>query len=310
MKTFHSYQEFKSQKKTIITIGTFDGVHYGHQSIIKKLNDHNGEYESVLMTFFPHPRMVLRSNPEIKLLNTIEEKSMLLEALGLENLIIQPFNLEFSQLSARDFVKKNLVDALHIHKIIIGYDHRFGINRSANINDLIRFGEEFGFKVEQISAQEIEDVSVSSTKIRKALSSGDVALANQYLGQPYPITGTVIHGKGLGKTINYPTANIKIKEDYKLIPANGVYIVYSIFNNIKVFGMMNIGTNPTVDGTQQSIEVNYFDWNKDLYDQKVTVYLLKYIREEQRFESIEALQEQLAIDKQTTLHYLLTLKNN
>lgn len=310
MKTFHSYQEFKSQKKTIITIGTFDGVHYGHQSIIKKLNDHNGEYESVLMTFFPHPRMVLRSNPEIKLLNTIEEKSMLLEALGLENLIIQPFNLEFSQLSARDFVKKILVDALHIHKIIIGYDHRFGINRSANINDLIRFGEEFGFEVEQISAQEIEDVSVSSTKIRKALSSGDVALANQYLGQPYPITGTVIHGKGLGKTINYPTANIKIKEEYKLIPSNGVYIVYSVLDNSKVYGMMNIGTNPTVDGTQQSMEVNYFDWYKDLYDQKVTVYFLKYIRAEQRFESIEALQEQLAIDKQTTLDYLLTLKNN
>ncbi|MCB9425978.1 MAG: bifunctional riboflavin kinase/FAD synthetase [Flavobacteriales bacterium] len=310
MKTFHSYQEFKSQKKTIITIGTFDGVHYGHQSIIKKLNDHNGEYESVLMTFFPHPRMVLRSNPEIKLLNTIKEKSKLLEALGLENLIIQPFNLEFSQLSARDFVKKILVDALHIHKIIIGYDHRFGINRSANISDLIRFGEEFGFEVEQISAQEIEDVSVSSTKIRKALSSGDVALANQYLGQPYPITGTVVHGKGLGKTINYPTANIKIKENYKLIPANGVYIIYSVFNNIKVYGMMNIGTNPTVDGTQQSIEVNYFDWNKDLYDQEVTVYFLKYIRAEQRFKSIKALQEQLAIDKQATLNYLLTIKNN
>lgn len=310
MKTFQSYQEFKSQKKTIITIGTFDGVHFGHQSIIKKLNDHNGEYESVLMTFFPHPRMVLRSNPEIKLLNTIEEKSMLLEALGLENLIIQPFNLEFSQLSARDFVKKILVDALQIHKIIIGYDHRFGINRSANINDLIGFGKEFGFEVEQISAQEIEDVSVSSTKIRKALTTGDVALANQYLGQPYPITGTVVHGKGLGKTINYPTANIKIKEEYKLIPANGVYIVYSTLENTTVYGMMNIGTNPTVNGKQQSIEVHFFDWNKDLYDQKITVYFLKYIRAEQRFESVEALQDQLALDKQTTLKYLLKLKNN
>ncbi len=307
MKIYHSYKDFKTTKKTIITIGTFDGVHFGHQSIIRKLNDHNGAFESVLMTFFPHPRMVLRSNPEIKLLNTIEEKTNLLQNLGLENLIIQPFDLEFSQLSARDFVKTILVDALHIHKIIIGYDHRFGINRSANITDLIQFGHEFNFEVEQISAQEIEEVSVSSTRIRQALQQGKVDLATAFLGNPYPLTGKVIRGKGLGKTIHYPTANLQVAESYKLIPAQGVYVVYAIINDAKVYGMMNIGTNPTVNGAEQSIEVHFFDFSTDLYDQTITVSFMKFIREEQRFESIELLQDQLAKDQQTATTYIQTL---
>ncbi len=299
MKVFQSYKEFHSNKKTIITIGTFDGVHIGHQSIIKKLTEHNGEYESVLMTFFPHPRMVLNNQSEIKLLNTITEKSYLLEKAGLENLIIQPFDKDFAQLTALEFVRNILVDTLHIQKIIIGHDHRFGVNRSADIYDLIRFGNQFHFDVEQISAQEIKDVSVSSTKTRKALSEGQITLANQYLGYDYLLTGKVTHGKGLGRTIDFPTANIAIEEPYKLIPQNGVYAVYVFLNGQKVYGMMNIGTNPTVNGNEQSIEVHFLNFNQDLYGQTISVHLTERIRDEQKFDSIAELKNQLEKDKIT-----------
>ena len=304
MKVFQSYKEFHSNKKTIITIGTFDGVHVGHQSIIKKLTEHNGEYESVLMTFFPHPRMVLNNQSEIKLLNTITEKSYLLEKAGLENLIIQPFDKDFAQLTALEFVKNILVDTLHIQKIIIGHDHRFGVNRSADIYDLIRFGNQFHFDVEQISAQEIKDVSVSSTKTRKALSEGQISLANQYLGYDYLLTGKVVHGKGLGKTIQFPTANLTIEEPYKLIPQNGVYAVYAYLNHQKVWGMMNIGTNPTVNGKEQTIEVHFLNFNQDLYGQTISVHLIKRIRDEQKFNSIAELKNQLEKDKNQTLEII------
>lgn len=301
MKVFQSYKEFHSSKKTIITIGTFDGVHIGHQSIIKKLTEHNGEYESVLMTFFPHPRMVLNNQSEIKLLNTISEKSYLLEKAGLENLIIQPFDKDFAQLTALEFVRNILVDTLHIQKIIIGHDHRFGVNRSADIYDLIRFGNQFHFDVEQISAQEIKDVSVSSTKTRKALREGQISLANQYLGYDYLLSGKVTHGKGLGRTIDFPTANIAIEEPYKLIPQNGVYVVYAYLNGQKVYGMMNIGTNPTVKGNTQSIEVHFLNFNQDLYGQNISVHLIDRIRDEQKFESLSDLKNQLEKDKNTVL---------
>ncbi len=304
MKVFNSFTEFTSPKKTIVTIGTFDGVHIGHQSIIKKLTDHNGAYQSVVMTFFPHPRMVLRGNSSVQLLNTIEEKTMLLGQFGLENLIVQAFDLSFSQLSAHDFVKEILVDALHIHKIIIGHDHRFGNNRSADITDLIAFGKQYNFEVEQISAQEIADVSVSSTKIRNALTDGNIELANQYLGYEYPISGTVIHGKKMGRTLNFPTANIQIPDAFKLIPKNGVYIVFAYLKNKKVFGMMNIGTNPTVNGTTQSIEVYFLDFEADLYDQQISVFMIHRLRDEQKFESIEALKIQLEKDKKTTQQFI------
>lgn len=304
MKVFQSYKEFHSTKKTIITIGTFDGVHVGHQSIIKKLTEHNGEYESVLMTFFPHPRMVLNNQSEIKLLNTINEKSYLLEKSGLENLIIQPFDTDFAQLTALEFVKNILVDTLHIQKIIIGHDHRFGVDRSADIYDLIRFGNQFHFDVEQISAQEIKDVSVSSTKTRKALIEGQISLANQYLGYNYMLTGKVVHGKGLGKTIQFPTANIQIEEPYKLIPQNGVYIAYAYLNQQKVYGMMNIGTNPTVNGNEQSIEIHFFDFNQDLYNQNISVHLIDRIRDEKKFDSLSDLKNQIEKDKNYTLEII------
>ena len=242
MKKFQSLFDYSSNQKSIVTLGTFDGVHIGHKKIIEKLvqNSSNCECESLVLTFFPHPRMILQDSQEIKLLNTIEERIQLLEASGLDNLVIHPFNQEFSRLTAEEFVSTVLVDQFNVKKIIIGYDHRFGRNRTADIHDLIEFGKKYEFEVEQISAQEIDEVSVSSTKIRKALLEGNVALANEYLGYAYLLTGTIVKGKGIGRTINFPTANLKIEESYKLIPKNGVYIIQSTINNSLVFGMMNI----------------------------------------------------------------------
>ncbi|HRB72900.1 MAG TPA: riboflavin biosynthesis protein RibF, partial [Flavobacterium sp.] len=267
MKVFSSIQEFKTNTRTVVTLGTFDGVHLGHRSILEKVmaSSKKMQAESLLLTFFPHPRMVLQQDSDIKLLNTIDEKIILLREFGIENLIIHPFDQSFSRLTAEEFVKNILVDQFNICKIIIGHDHRFGRNRTATIDDLIRFGEEYGFEVEQISAQEIDDVSISSTKIRNALAEGNVALANSYLGYHYFFTGTVVKGNQLGRTINFPTANFKIEEDYKLIPQNGVYIVSSVINDQVVPGMMNIGVRPTVEGVALTVEVNYLDFDGDLY---------------------------------------------
>ena len=287
-------------------MGTFDGVHIGHKKILERViqNTDNEKYESLVLTFFPHPRMVLQENCDIKLLNTIDEKIDLLHEIGLQNLVIHPFDETFSRLTAEEFVKTILVDRFHIQKIIIGHDHRFGRNRTANIDDLIAFGEQYDFEVEQISVQEINEISVSSTKIRNALLEGNMTLANDYLGYDYFLTGEVIKGKQLGRTINFPTANLQIKESYKLIPQNGVYIVKSIIQEKTVFGMMNIGFNPTVAGQERSIEVHYFDFDTDLYHQKICVSVLQRIRSEQKFQSFELLKEQLEKDKQKTISYL------
>ena len=287
-------------------MGTFDGVHIGHKKILERViqNTDNDKYESLVLTFFPHPRMVLQEDCDIKLLNTIDEKIDLLEEIGLENLVIHPFDETFSRLTAEEFVKTILVDRFHIQKIIIGHDHRFGRNRTANIDDLIAFGEQYDFEVEQISVQEINEISVSSTKIRNALLEGNMTLANDYLGYDYFLTGEVTQGKQLGRTINFPTANIKIKENYKLIPQNGVYIVKSLIDQKVVFGMMNIGFNPTVNGQDRSIEVHYFDFNADLYHQKIRVSILHRIRSEQKFGSFDLLKAQLEKDKQMAISYL------
>lgn len=306
MKIYNSLYDFKTAKKTIVTLGTFDGVHIGHQKIIEKLLQNAKEYdcESLILTFFPHPRMVLQEGSDIKLLNTIDERSVLLDKLGLDNLIIHPFDKEFSRLSAEEFVKTVLVDTFNIQKIIIGYDHRFGRNRTANIDDLILYGEKFGFEVEQISAQEINEVSISSTKIRNAILDGNMALANEYLGYDYSLSGIVSKGKQLGRTIGFPTANLKIPDEYKLIPKNGVYIVKSILNQITVFGIMNIGVNPTVNGENLSIEVHLLDFDADLYETKITISILDRIRDEQKFESVALLKLQLEKDKNTALSYI------
>ncbi len=306
MKIFHSINEFVTTKKTILTLGTFDGVHFGHKSILNKItqNTQNGIYESLVLTFFPHPRMVLQNNSEVKLLNTLEEKIELLEKNGIQNLVVHPFDKNFSELSAEEFVKTVLVEKFKIQKIIIGHDHRFGKNRTANIDDLVAYGKQYGFYVEQISVQEIQKVSISSTKIRTALLDGNIDLANEYLGYDYSLTGTVAKGQQLGRTIGFPTANLIIQENFKLIPKNGVYIVKSTIHQKEVFGMMNIGFNPTISGDKLSIEIYYLDLNRDLYDQKITVSILHYIRAEKIFSSIEALKIQLQKDQETTIGYI------
>ncbi|MBP6424245.1 MAG: bifunctional riboflavin kinase/FAD synthetase [Flavobacterium sp.] len=310
MKIFHSINEFHSDKKTILTLGTFDGVHIGHSAILKKLtqNTNNGEFESTVLTFFPHPRMVLQGKSDLKLLNTINEKIDLLEKIGIENLIIHPFDESFAQLSAEEFVKTVLVDQLHIQKIIIGYDHRFGKNRTADINDLVSFGTQYGFEVGQISAQEIDAISISSTKIRNALELGDIDLANQYLGYSYFLSGTVVKGKQLGRTIGFPTANIDLEEAYKLVPKNGVYVVAAEIDGKTVFGMMNIGFNPTVQGQNRTIEVHFFDFDSDIYDRQIRVAVLQRIRSEEKFGSVELLTNQLKKDRDFSKNYLQNLK--
>lgn len=294
------------KQKSVITIGTFDGVHIGHRKILEKITHSAKDLncESIVLTFFPHPRMVLQENSSIKLLNTMEEKGKLLQKIGIDNLIIHPFDKEFSQLSAEEFVKKVLVEQLQIQKIIIGYDHRFGRNRTADINDLIVFGEKYDFEVEQISAQEIDDIAISSTKIRTALAEGTISLANEYLGYNYFFSGTVIKGNQLGRTIGFPTANIQIKEDYKLIPKNGVYIVKSYLQEELIYGMMNIGNRPTVNGTNQTIEVHFLNFNEDLYGQEITIEFLEFIRDEQKFDSLDALKNQIQKDKEYCIKYL------
>lgn len=309
LKIFHSIKDFSSSKKTILTLGTFDGVHIGHKKILEKViqSTLDDTYESLVLTFFPHPRMILQERSEIKLLNTISEKINLLEQLGIQNLVIHPFDESFSRLTAEEFVKTVLVEQFKIHKIIIGYDHRFGRNRTADIDNLIEFGIKYGFEVEQISAQEINDISVSSTKIRNAILEGNMHLANKYLGYDYFLTGTVVQGKQLGRTIGFPTANLKIEEDYKLIPQKGVYIVASQIKNKRVFGMMNIGLNPTVGGEYLSVEIHYLDFEDDLYNQKLSVSILKRIRGEEKFASIDLLKNQIEKDKTQVLNYIQTL---
>ncbi len=309
MKLFHSIQAYPTAQPTIVTIGTFDGVHLGHKKIIdliiasaKELN-----CESLVLTFFPHPRAVLQQGTEMKQLTTLNEKITLLENLGIDHLVVHAFDKEFSRLTAEEFVKKVLVDTFNVKKIVIGHDHRFGRNRTATIDDLIAYGANYGFEVAQISAEEINEVTISSTKIRTALEEGNICLANEYLGYDYSLSGIVSKGKQLGRTIGYPTANIELQENYKLIPQNGVYIAKCNLNGKTVFGMMNIGTRPTVAGTHQSIEIHFFDLNQDLYGQTLTVSLLQRMRSEQKFESLDALKTQLAQDKKTALAFINTL---
>jgi|TARA_B110000908_G_scaffold62020_1_gene75226 riboflavin kinase/FMN adenylyltransferase len=302
-------ENYNSKSHSVITIGTFDGVHIGHRKIINQLTtiSSTDNLVSILLSFFPHPKMVLQSNNEIKLINTINEKQDLLNTLNLDFLIIKEFTKEFSRLSALEFVRDILVNKLNAKHIIIGYDHHFGRNRTANIQQLREFGELYDFTVTEILAQDIDNIAISSTKIRKALNNGDIKLANNYLGYNYFFNGTVIHGNNIGKTISFPTANIKIDESYKLVPKNGVYIVKSLIDEKCVFGMMNIGTNPTFNRKNQSIEIHFLDFNKNIYNQSLSVEMITRIRSEKKFSSIEDLKKQLELDKVTTLSYINSL---
>ena len=290
----------------MVTIGTFDGVHAGHRKIIERLvnSASANNLDSVVLTFFPHPRMVLQKESGIELINTIEERKQLLKETGIDHLVVHPFTHNFSRLTALEFVRDILVKKLKAKKIIIGYDHRFGRNRTADINDLRRFGEEFGFEVEEISQQDVEQVAVSSTKIRKALQDGRVERANMYLQHPFMLTGTIVRGKGIGKDLGFPTANLEIKEDYKLIPKNGVYVIRSFIDGETVYGMMNIGTNPTVGGKEKTIESYFFDLDKDLYEKELQIEMLVRIRDEKKFDSVNDLKIAMKQDQAFSRQYL------
>ncbi|WP_103069749.1 bifunctional riboflavin kinase/FAD synthetase [Aquimarina sediminis] len=309
MKRYTDAKTYDNKTPSVVTIGTFDGVHIGHKKIIERLiesAERNG-LESVILTFFPHPRMVLQQDSEIKLINTIDERIQILEKTGLSSLIIHPFTKEFSRLTAEEYVEQMLVDHLNVRHVIIGYDHRFGRNRNSNITDLASYGIQNDFTVEEISKQDIDDVAVSSTKIRKALSEGNIIKANAYLGYEFMLTGKVIKGKELGRKLNYPTANLHIKEEYKLIPKNGVYVIQSKIDDRTYFGMMNIGTNPTVNGTNQSIEAHFFDASFNLYDKKIQIKMLKRIRDEKKFDSLEQLQDAMQQDEDFSREYINSL---
>ncbi|MGB0396395.1 MAG: bifunctional riboflavin kinase/FAD synthetase [Flavobacteriaceae bacterium] len=301
MEVIHSISNYQPKRPSILTIGTFDGVHIGHQKIIRDLVSKAKEEDlcALVLTFFPHPRMVLQKDTQLKMIDTLEEKRQLLESLGVEILIVQPFTLEFSRLTAIEYTRDILVNGLNISKLIIGYDHRFGRNREATVEDLKHFGLDYDFSVEEIPAQDIASIAVSSTKVRNAISAGEIKKANQYLGRPFSLCGSIVKGDKIGRKIGYPTANLDIKETYKLRPQNGVYLVQSHLNNQKYFGMMNVGKRPTVSGKQIQTEIYFFDFDGDLYGNKLKIELLEKIRDEQKYDSLESLGNQLSIDQKS-----------
>jgi len=306
LKEHKGANSFISERQTVVTIGTFDGVHAGHRKIIERLvnSASANNLDSVVLTFFPHPRMVLQKESGLQLINTIEERKRLLEQTGIDHLVVHPFTHQFSRLTAIEFVRDILVNKLKAKKIIIGYDHRFGRNRTADINDLKQFGEDFGFEVEEISQQDVEQVAVSSTKIRNALLEGRVERANMYLNHPFTLNGTIVKGRGIGKDLGFPTANLEIAEDYKLIPKNGVYVVRTKIDGETFQGMMNIGTNPTVGGKEKTIEANFFDLDKDLYGKSLEIELLVRIRDEKKFSSVNDLKIAMKQDQAFSKQYL------
>jgi riboflavin kinase/FMN adenylyltransferase len=306
MEVIHNIENYQPKKNAILTIGTFDGLHIGHQKIIHNLvlKAKKENLCPLVLTFFPHPRMVLQKETQLKMIDTLDEKRQILETLGVEFLIVQPFTLQFSRMTAIEYTRDILVNGLGISKLIIGYDHRFGRNREATVEDLMQFGLDYNFTVEEIPVQDIESIAVSSTKIRNAIITGDICKANRYLGRPFSITGKVIKGDKIGRKIGYPTANLHIKEEYKLKPQNGVYLVQSLINNQKYFGMMNVGKRPTVSGKQNQIETYFFDFDGDLYGNKLKIELLEKIRVEQKYDSLNLLKNQLSID-QKSCHELI-----
>ena len=300
MKVIRDIKNYTDTSQSILTIGTFDGVHIGHQKVIKSLVERARQKKILanVLTFFPHPRMILQKDSKIKLIDTLKEKELFFKELGIDNLIIHPFSKEFSRLTALEFTRDILVNHLKIASLYIGYDHRFGRNREATVEDLIDFGKTYNFEIIIIPAQDISMVTVSSTKIRKAIEEGDLSQTKLFLGRPFQLSGKVTKGKGIGRTIAFPTANIKIEEPYKIIPPQGVYLVSIDHENRMYFGMMNIGIRPTLIGDNETIEVHIFEFNEDIYNKILKISLLEKIREEEKFESLEALKRQLEIDKE------------
>ena len=307
MKIYRSIQDYNEEKRSVVTIGTFDGLHQGHQKIFSRLinSAKTKNLSSVILTFFPHPRIILNKYNDIKMIDTLDEKILHLDKIGIDSLIIHPFDKDFSLLTANQFIKEFLVDQLKIKHIIIGYDHRFGKGREASVTDLKNYSNDLDFTVEEIKAQEIEKITISSTKIRNSINEGDLITAQKYLGRYFKLTGKVVKGDGLGKRINYPTANIFIEENYKIIPKDGVYLINTKIDNKLYSGMMNIGHRPTIGSNDKSIEVHLFNFNQDIYDKLISVEIVLKIRDEIKFSSIEALKEQLLKDE----NYCLKLIN-
>lgn len=310
MKIYHGLDDFARLQCGVVTSGTFDGVHVGHRKILNRLKEiaqkNNGE--TVVITFWPHPRLVLRpEDTTIKLLNTFEEKADLLKEEGVQHLIRIPFTKEFSQLTSEEFIQKVVVDAIGTKKLVIGYDHRFGHNREGSFEQLKLDGPRYGFEVEEIPRQEVDHIAVSSTKIRQALGEGDVDTANHLLGKPYSLTGRVVKGDRLGRLLGYPTANVEIDTHYKLVPSDGIYAVTVVYEQQLFKGMLYIGNRPTVNGTKRNIEVNIFDFSKEIYGESLTIYFHKLIRGDSKFQDLDGLKVQLHADKEESIKALRNL---
>lgn len=308
MKVYRKLDDFKNVKKPIVTVGTFDGVHIGHQKIISRLKEiaQQKEGESVLLTFFPHPRMVIfPENNELKLINTLDEKIELLEQFGLDHLIILPFDKSFSRITPTEYIRDFLVNKINVSTLVIGYDHRFGRNREGSLELLTELAPVYGFDVEEITAQEIDEIKVSSTKIRNAILEGSIVTASDYLNHLFTLQGNVVKGEQIGRTIGYPTANILVEEPYKIIPKNGVYVIKGLIDGIVYDGMLNVGNRPTVSKeTNQTIEAHFFELNKDIYNKKIKILFIKKLRNEKKYNSIADLKIQLKKDEVASLAIL------
>lgn len=304
MKIYHRLEEFHKVPQVIATIGTFDGMHLGHQKILQRLIDlaKTSHGESLILTFFPHPRLVL--NPDdhaLKMINTMDEKIKLLGDFGIDHLLVIPFTKEFSRLSSEEFILQILVEKIGVKKLVIGYDHHFGKNREGSFEHLKKFAPRYGFEVEEIPKQDIDETAVSSTRIRKALEAGDVQTATQYLGRAFTLKGQVVEGDKIGRSLGYPTANICVEESYKLIPADGIYAVEVLHDNKKYKGMLYIGHRPTIGGMSRNIEVNIFDFDKTIYNDFIEVSFLKFIRPDMKFNNLDELKIQMGKDKEQAL---------
>jgi riboflavin kinase/FMN adenylyltransferase len=300
MRIFRGLTEIQKIQNAVVTQGTFDGVHKAHKIILNKVKQIAIERggESVVMTFEPHPRMVLKPETHgLKLLTTLDEKIELLREEGIQNLIVIPFTTELSELHSQEFIKSILVDTIGTKTLVIGYDHRFGKNREGSFEHLKNYSNDYGFEVEEVSEQLVDEIAVSSTKIRNALNDGNITIATKYLGRNYSLTGNVVKGKQLGRTIGYPTANIAINSEHKLIPGDGVYAVKVVVNRKFYKGMLNIGNNPTVEGKGRSIEVNIFEFSEDIYNQSISIIFVNKLRDEEKFNGLDALKTQLEKDK-------------
>ena len=317
-RSIHNLPEFKN---SVVTIGTFDGVHLGHQQIIKQLKEEaariNGE--TVIITFHPHPRSIVKKSQPVFLLTTLDEKISLLRSFGIDHLIVVPFDKSFAEQNPEDYITNFLFEKCRPHTLIIGYDHRFGKNRAGDYHLLEQFGRQLGFTVKEIPEQLINHITVSSTRIREALLQNDIETANSYLGYKYFFEGMVVDGNKLGRTLGYPTANIIIHDEEKLVPANGIYVAEAeviegegsqpaVQGSKLLKGMMSIGLRPTVDGKNRTIELNIFDFERDIYGYTMKVFMCAYLRKEEKFNSLDELKAQIDIDKQNSLEYFENLK--